>query len=115
MSKFHSRHSLVVLKMRNIFWTCLVFALIENCHSTRERKSQSESCGVSNLLSRGLVKNGDKVVRGQWPWMVALMYKHENDELRFFCGGTLVASTKVVTGLKSFCDKKLLKDFLIAV
>lgn len=45
----------------------------------------------------GLIIGGDDFERGTWPWMVA-MFTRRNRVERFFCGGTLVTSSIVVSG-----------------
>ena len=65
--------------------------------SPRRLKRQSQSCGVPFEKSVGLIVGGEKFKRGAWPWMVAML-KREKKENKFFCSGTLVSTTKVVTG-----------------
>lgn len=55
-------------------------------------------CGSPEELDTGLIVEGYKFTRGAWPWMVALMFKRDEEPLKFFCGGTLVSPNKVVTG-----------------
>jgi secreted trypsin-like serine protease len=67
--------------------------------SAQRFKRQSQSCGVPFKKSVGLILGGETFERGAWPWMVA-MFTQKNKVEKFFCSGTLVSSTKVVTGEK---------------
>lgn len=58
---------------------------------------QTSSCGVPYSEGTGLIIGGKNIERGSWPWMVALLEKPSG---KFFCGGTLISETKVVTGMK---------------
>lgn len=53
-------------------------------------------CGVSKVPS-GLIVRGSGFSRGDFPWIVALM-QTKNQPVSFFCGGTLISSTFVITG-----------------
>lgn len=53
----------------------------------------------------GLVIGGNRTDRGQWPFLVALRHIIEN---KFFCGGSLISSKHVITGLFDF---QLIQDF----
>lgn len=52
-------------------------------------------CGNVSF-STGFVIGGTKTFRGQWPFLVAL---YNNNEQAFFCGGSLITSQHVLTGL----------------
>lgn len=68
-------------------------------HNVHTRStSLNQNCGVSSALGIGLIVNGQGFDRGKWPWMVALMKKRKSEPPRFFCGGTLVSATRVLTG-----------------
>lgn len=59
-----------------------------------------ENCGVSSIKAEedvtGLINGGQKVVRGQLPWLVAYFYnnKYNTD---FICGGSLISQRLVIT------------------
>lgn len=53
------------------------------------------NCGQV-ILTRPLIVNGTKTLRGEWPFLVAL-YNAEN--LEIFCGGTLISQRHVLTGI----------------
>ncbi|KAK5649296.1 hypothetical protein RI129_000325 [Pyrocoelia pectoralis] len=55
-----------------------------------------DECGVTNFKTRSLVVNGDDVSDGQFPWMVAVMYKMA-DDFKYRCTGTLISKRHVVT------------------
>lgn len=58
--------------------------------------NQNVTCGISKGPS-GFVVRGQKFSRGDFPWTVALLFVG-NDPPKFFCGGTLISATFVVTG-----------------
>lgn len=47
-------------------------------------------------FASGLVLGGKRTDRGQWPFLVALRHIIHK---RFFCGGSLISSKHVLTGL----------------
>lgn len=53
----------------------------------------SESCG-SNVKGTGLIIGGSFSEKNQWPWLVALVNKSDEN---FFCGGTLISKRHVLT------------------
>ena len=55
----------------------------------------AEECGNS-LAASGLVVKGEKVVRGEFPFLIAL-FKRVDD--RFFCGSNLISKRHALTGL----------------
>lgn len=58
------------------------------------RHSASESCGQRRVLS-GTIFGGSSTRRGQWPWLVAFVYRFEE---KFFCGGSLISPKHVLSG-----------------
>lgn len=56
---------------------------------------QTPSCGVPYKEGTGLIIGGRNLERASWPWMVALLEKSSGT---FFCAGTLISKTKVVSG-----------------
>lgn len=63
---------------------------------SRHKRSESDQCGIPSQTT-GLVIGGEEFIRGQWPWMVALMQKNSTPP-KLFCGGVLISSNKVLTG-----------------
>lgn len=57
---------------------------------------KAETCG-NVAFSSGLVVNGLQVLRGQFPFLVAL-HKVEND--KFFCAANLISNRHAITGLR---------------
>lgn len=53
----------------------------------------SFTCGKP-MYTGGLVIGGDKVARGEWPYVAALFYTQQQ---KFFCAGTLITTEHVVT------------------
>jgi secreted trypsin-like serine protease len=67
-------------------------------NSTLSRfKRQTSSCGVPTSKSSGLIYNGETFEKGLWPWIVALVNR-EATPAKFFCAGTLISRTQVITG-----------------
>lgn len=60
-------------------------------------KRDAPSCAFPEVR-KGFVINGTQFERGSYPWMVALMYKKDFQPPKYFCGGSLISSTHVVTG-----------------
>lgn len=104
---FNFELELVTLKMnttmRNIFLLICVFAAVAvvhgNAKSMRLRRS-THTCGVPKRIS-GLIIRGQSFSRGSFPWIVALLYK-QTEPPSFFCGGTLISSTFVLSGKNFF-------------
>lgn len=72
-------------------------SVLSNETTINRQIRQSSSCGVPYREGTGLIIGGQNIERGSWPWMVALLGKSSG---KFFCGGTLISKTKVVTGTK---------------
>lgn len=94
---------LLTLKMKsttkNIFVLICVFAIFAVAHGKAESirlKRSSQTCGVSKL-NFGLIVKEQSFSRGSFPWIVALMYT-ATEPASFFCGGTLISTTFVVSG-----------------
>lgn len=56
--------------------------------------NEFSKCGQTKV-NTGLMYFGNKISRGEFPFMCAL---HHIEEDRVFCGGTLVTSKHVITG-----------------
>lgn len=61
----------------------------------------SEICGREGPVTSPLLHFGSQVRRGQLPWMAAL-YERGPDGLRFFCGGTLISASTVLSAAHCF-------------
>lgn len=72
----------------------LVYAI--SILKSHEVQSSDGACGVSKVPS-GFIVRGNSFSRGEFPWIVALM-QTRIQPVSFFCGGTLISSTFVVTG-----------------
>ena len=75
----------------------LIITFISLCvsGSVQGRKTAGK-CGKPYRGTR-IITRGDNFTRDDYPWNVALMYKNKTG-LEFFCGGTLVSLSHVVTG-----------------
>ena len=83
--------------VRSLVVILLVLIFISLCASgTVQRRKTAGKCGKPNRAA-GAIFGGANVKRGDYPWNVALMKKHKTLP-EFFCGGTLVSSSHVVTG-----------------
>lgn len=73
-------------------------AELQSQYSTSTSKKpltvQSQQCGNVSFTI-GLVVGGAEVVRGSWPFIVAM---HLLETEKFFCGGTLISTQHVLTG-----------------
>lgn len=49
------------------------------------------------------IYGGSNLVRGKYPWMVALKFKKGENPPTYFCGGTLIGRRRVLTG-EYFCS-----------
>ncbi|KAH8388321.1 hypothetical protein KR093_003857 [Drosophila rubida] len=58
-------------------------------------------CGRERAVTTPLIFHGVQVARGQLPWMVALFERRETG-VNFFCGGTLVSASTVLTAAHCF-------------
>lgn len=56
-------------------------------------------CGSVDVLDPR-ISGGSETQRGEWPFIAALYYV---EELKFFCGGTLITKQHVLTGKITFC------------
>lgn len=54
-----------------------------------------DTCGVQKTQS-GLIVRGQDFPRGTFPWIVTLMYTETRP--KFFCAGTLISKTFVISG-----------------
>lgn len=82
------------LNVQKLVFLICVIAVIP-VHSDRKKRS-TVTCGVSKGPS-GFIVRGQKIERGDFPWIVALM-RTDKGPASFFCGGTLISSSFVVSG-----------------
>ncbi|CRL03694.1 CLUMA_CG016754, isoform A [Clunio marinus] len=66
-----------------------------------EGPNAENQCGLS-LNESELVNNGKVVKTNEWPFLVALMYVAD---MKFFCGGTLISRSHVLTAAHCLQDK----------
>ncbi|KAK2721777.1 venom serine protease Bi-VSP-like isoform X2 [Artemia franciscana] len=53
-------------------------------------------CG-SPKVTTTRISGGAEATKGAWPWMAALRYVDGDDNLKTFCGGTLITNRRVLT------------------
>lgn len=84
-------------RMWNIFALISIFTVVASSETVPVRLQRSTgNCGVPKIRT-GLVILGQNITRGDFPWIVALMYTLFKPPT-YFCGGTLITSNFVVTG-----------------
>lgn len=66
--------------------------------NNNNRQPYRKVCG--RLGGNGLVVNGDRVLPGSYPWLVAI-YRTTSIGLEFTCGGTLISDRHVVSGKRN--------------
>lgn len=71
--------------------------MIDN--SDRPISKPPRKCGIRHGF-QPLMFEGDTTKRSEWPWIAAL---HHLEYQQFFCGGSLISSKMVVTGIISLC------------
>lgn len=81
--------------------TYLVCVIAMVSAQSKLSKEKTVTCGVSKVPS-GYIVQGQRFLRGDFPWTVALMYSNGIDLPAFFCAGTLISSTFVVSGRLNF-------------
>ena len=64
-------------------------------------------CGVPytfNQMKPPRIKNGEDAVRNEFPWIVNLIVKHEEDAFYtdHYCGGTIISSKTIITAAHCF-------------
>ena len=83
--------------LRHLIAILLALMFISLCASGRvPRRTTAENCGKP-YQGAGAIVRGNYYTRGDHPWNVALM-DQRNTPPQFFCGGTLVSLSHVVTG-----------------
>ncbi|CRL03727.1 CLUMA_CG016953, isoform A [Clunio marinus] len=80
----------------------ILFAITQILSDELFKGSNAENqCDVS-LSASGLIYNGKVVKRNQWPFLVALMMVAD---MKFFCGGTLISRSHVLTAAHCLQEK----------
>lgn len=82
--------------IRKIKWSLVVILISINCAAASALRQETSTCGIPQQQGIGLIIGGQNMERS-WPWMVALL-ERSRGKYNFFCGGTLISKTKVVTG-----------------
>ncbi|CAG2054243.1 unnamed protein product [Timema podura] len=84
--------------------TSMTTACEQTSHRTNksngEGSNQFKKCGFVDVQPTPLITKGQKTSRGQWPWHTAL-YQSKGIDLSYICGGSLISSKAVITGLRS--------------
>ncbi|KAH8388322.1 hypothetical protein KR093_003860 [Drosophila rubida] len=62
----------------------------------------SQICGRERAVSTPLIFQGQTLARGQLPWLVGLFERTQAVSLNFFCGGTLLSSSTVISAAHCF-------------
>lgn len=76
------------------------------------RNSEETECGQSLTNIQHLVIGGQNVREGQFPWLVALMYR-QNSNYKYRCAGTLVSDRHIITGKFLFFSNFFISTTLI--
>lgn len=84
--------------MRSRFFVVVVLLLIvsEAFQAIAGVSTSNKVCGRPRRYS-GLIIGGSNFTRGDFPWIVALMYKSMSSP-KFICGGTIITTKHVITG-----------------
>lgn len=84
--------------------------------ATTERYHEGNGiCGATSGIS-GLIVGGEKLGRGKFPWLVALMYVKEKEAM-FSCGASLISTRHILTGefLYYFKDPKAKRNEILSL
>ncbi|VVC92716.1 unnamed protein product, partial [Leptidea sinapis] len=65
-------------------------------HAETHRKNLDLKCGRRKIEYTELIVNGLPTRAGEWPWHVAI-YRYQQNELKYICGGTLLSKSYVLT------------------
>lgn len=77
------------LVFNHVFFLVSVFALSFFVEA-------EDTCGIPKI-NTGLIVHGQSFSRGNFPWIVALMYTKVQPPI-FFCAGTIISPTFVTSG-----------------
>lgn len=68
--------------------------------SANQELSDGPICGRRKIQHIGLIKGGQKTNPGDWPWHAAIyMTKRGSVEQKYHCGGSLLTTARVLTGI----------------
>lgn len=62
----------------------------------------NEICGRERVTSTPLIFQGRSLERGQLPWLVGIFERSRDLSLLFFCGGSLISASTVVSAAHCF-------------
>lgn len=84
--------------MRNTIFVIrvLTFAILASAEMSSRTQRNVGQCGVSKI-SMGLIVRGRETLRGEFPWIVALLYTGRQPP-QFLCSGAVISSTFVISG-----------------
>lgn len=89
----------MTLKMKPMIWVVFSFVnllAVTYCANETSVQSEKSTCGVPKVKA-GFIVGGDNFSRGDFPWIVALSLIINNNTA-FFCSGTIISSTFVLSG-----------------
>ncbi|BFF90558.1 brain-specific serine protease 4-like [Drosophila madeirensis] len=69
---------------------------------TSSSSSSNIVCGRERTVTTPLIFQGQRLERGQLPWLVGLFERRESNGPIFFCGGTLISASTVLTAAHCF-------------
>lgn len=82
---------------KNIFILIITAAIVAYANPVVNRSARNtDTCGISKK-GAGLVVRGQNFRRGDFPWIVALIYTLTKPP-SYFCGGTLISTKFVLSG-----------------
>ncbi|XP_002013629.2 transmembrane protease serine 9 [Drosophila persimilis] len=67
-----------------------------------QTSSNNIVCGRERTVTTPLIFQGTRLERGQLPWLVGLFERRESNGPIFFCGGTLISASTVLTAAHCF-------------
>lgn len=83
--------------IRILFTLLVAGSVISVCCGGKVRAKRAALVCGSPTRQAGFIFGGNRSTRGEFPWLVALMFAKESPPL-FLCGGTLISDRHVVTG-----------------
>ncbi|KAL5273817.1 hypothetical protein ACFFRR_000523 [Megaselia abdita] len=85
--------------------------------TTKSTLSKSDICGTIPPISSPLIIGGQTILKGSWPWLVAIYLAYNKKNTRFLCGGNLITSKTILTSAHCIRDSQSelrSQDLLIA-
>jgi len=83
-------------------YTKTAAVISESVATSPRNENANNECGTTSYYTddtNRLIANGEEILPGQWPWMVALFTAR--DVYEYKCGGTHLTNRHVLTGKKS--------------